>query len=529
MSGAPSTQLQQALYAVGDSLRRGEIARAMELSEQAIAQGLEDASLLTLAGQRRLRAGMPQDALAPLVRAREIAPGKIEGLDTLGVCLTQLGRGPEAVRVFDEALAVAPQVASLHLHKAQTLEETGTLHKAQAVLEELLVLEPGNAQALARLAVLAARRGDTAAARDFAARVLAVEPLPAATIALAMADLQDKLFDAARDRLSVLLADARMSPIDMSVAQGLMGDALDGLDRPDKAFASYATSRETLRQATTGLLHGREGGLARVRRIDSYFRSAPLKYWQAKAKGAAPAVTHVFLVGFPGSGTALLARALAGYRDVQILEDADCFADTLRVFVDRPGGLVHFAALDEAEIQRCRAAYWKRVNEAGCKPERSVFIDKMPLNILHLGLVARLFPYAKILFAQRDPRDVAFSCFRRRLVLSAQTYELTGLDSAATFYAAVMDLAQFYRDKLGLAIFDSKHEELLADFAGGMQKICDFLGLAHEGESEPLNNLENVPGLNQASAGRWRRYRAQLEPVLPILTPWIDRFGYKES
>jgi len=540
MSVAPSPQLQRALYAVGDALRRGDVAMAMDLSEQAVGDGLEETNILTLAGQRRLRLGKPEAALPLFTRARELNPASIEALNGLGLSLTQLGRGREAVAVFDDALIRSPGTAYLHLHKAQTLEEIGAFRAAQTALEKLLALDPRDAQALARLAGLAARRGDMVAARDFATRALAITPMAAATIALAMADLEDKGFETARARLAPLIADRNTSPVNLSIAQGLMGDALDGLDKPAEAFAAYVSARETLRDAASFLFKDKEGAQSRVRRIAAYFQTAPAEPWQARPDAAAGR-THVFLVGFPRSGTTLLEQVLASHGDIQTLEEADCLADAIRDFADPPGGLERFAALNAEELDRYRALHWKRVAENGVTPDRKVFIDKMPLNVIHLGLIARLFPAAKILFALRDPRDVVLSCFRRRLVMTAHMYEFTRLDSAAQFYAVVMDLAQLYRAKLGLPVHDTRHEDMLSDFDGEMGKVCAFLGLAFDDSMRDFavlarardiktpSGFQVVRGLTREGAGQWRRFSAQLEPVLPILAPWAARFGYEES
>jgi hypothetical protein len=73
------------------------------------------------------------------------------------------------------------------------------------------------------------------------------------------------------------------------------------------------------------------------------------------------------------------------------------------------------------------------VAEAGFSSARPVFIDKMPLNSVLLCLIAKLFPDAKILFALRDPRDVVFSCFRRRFGMTQQMFELLTLEGTAAY------------------------------------------------------------------------------------------------
>jgi tetratricopeptide (TPR) repeat protein len=525
--------LQQYLHLVGDRLRRQDVAGAMKLSEQAVSQGLEEPNLLVLAGQERMRLGRPEAALPLLVRARQMAPTSIETLNGLGLCLAQLGQAAPAVAAFDEAIALSASTAYLHLHKAQTLEDAGGFAAARETLEQWIVKAPGDAAALARLAGLCARRGEMAAARDYAQRTLAIAPLPAATIALAMADLEERDFEAALARLLPLAADPGLTPVNRSIILGLMGDAWDGLDKIPEAFASYARSRETLRAAFAPLFEGRENAVDRVRRIADHVRAMPAATGRPAGSDTP---LHVFLVGFPRSGTTLLEQVLASHGAIQTLEERDCLSEAVRDFVDTPDGLDRLDATNDAGLARYRALYWQR---AGGPPQRPVFVDKMPLNTIHLGVIARLFPRAKILFAIRDPRDVVLSCFRRRLVMTAHMYEFTQLAGAARFYDEVMSLAELYRRKLDLAILDLHHESLLDDFDGEVRRLCGFLGLdwdpamrdfaaaARKRDIKTPSGLQVKRGLNADGAGQWQRYRTQLEPVLPILAPWVTRFGYE--
>ena len=117
--------------------------------------------------------------------------------------------------------------------------------------------------------------GDMAAARGYATRALRHGPSPAATIALAMADLEDKQFETARERLAPLLTGPGLTPVNLSIALGLDGDALDMLDRPMEAFAAYVAARETLREPLAALLKDKESAVDRVRRHAAFARATP--------------------------------------------------------------------------------------------------------------------------------------------------------------------------------------------------------------------------------------------------------------
>jgi tetratricopeptide (TPR) repeat protein len=491
-----------------------------------------------------LRKGNAQHALAILQKARTQAPRDLHVLNLLGTALAILGRHGEALAVFDAALALAPDKAALHLNRGHMLEEVGRLADADAALAEAIRLEPRNADALARLAGLSVRRGDYAAARDSAARALAVAPVPAASLALARADIEAGAFEAALAGVEPLLKNSHNTPVNRSIAWGLKGDALDALERPVEAFAAYAAAREILRVHFTPMFEaaGAETAAARARRLIAYFEGAAPQAWRAAAPAPVPATPlHVFLVGFPRSGTTLLEQILASHPDVETLEETDCLPSVAEDFVGRPGGLDRLAALPPAALDEARAAYWKRAAELGATRRRRVFIDKLPLNTLHLCVVAKLFPQAKVLFALRDPRDVVLSCFRRRLAMTPHMFEFSTLERAASYYDLVMRLAAAYRAKLALPILESRHEALIGDFEGETRRLCEFLGLEWNADLRGFAGLARtrdiktpsgpqiLRGLSQGGAGQWRRYAAQLAPVLPKLSPWVRRFGYTDA
>jgi tetratricopeptide (TPR) repeat protein len=538
VAGSGSLSGMTRLEDVEAALRAGDMTRAMRLSEAAVAAGAEHPTLLSLAGLKRMGGGDNAAALPLLIRARELAPRHVGVLDALGQCLTRLGRSREAVAVFDAALAIAPD-ARLHFNKAMALEDLSALGEARAGFERAVALVPTHAEALARLAVLAAQRGETGAAREWAMRAIRIDPRePVAHIALAMAALEEKNLAAAEAQIHILLQMPDLSAVNLAIVHGLAGDILDGQDRPAEAFAAYSAAKSTLRSAYAPLMRG-ESAQARERRLVDYFRDAEPGSWHA-IKPPAPR-THVFLVGFPRSGTTLLEQVLAAHPDMEAMEERACLADSAAEFFGANEDLDRLAALCDADLTPWRAAYWNRVAEAGRMPSKPVFIDKMPLNAVFLPLIARLFPSAKIVFALRDPRDVVLSCFRRRFGMNTGMFEFTSLDSTAAYYAAVMDLIAIYREKLALDMLETRHEHLIADFRGQARRLCEFLGVEFRSEMENFaaqaraqnidtpSSAQVARGLSAAGLGQWRRYRPQLAPILPLLAPFVARLGYPET
>jgi tetratricopeptide (TPR) repeat protein len=530
------------LQAIQDRLRAGDIVAATALADEALAAGHEQPFILNLVAERRERAGLFDEALALLERAQALAPEDFSVRQALGLCLYRLERYRSALEQFDAVLAVRPDFAPGHAGRGMALEALGDLTGAQAAWEQTLRLQPGHLQAIAGMALLASRRGDHEEARPLAETVLAAAPgYPDAVMTLASADLAAGQSASAEARLrEMLTAPERMTPMQAALAQGLLGDVLDAEDRAGEAFDAYSDCNGQLRDLYRGRYETGPSVTDDARALVAAVDAAPAGAWTRLAQASSSSArSHVFLVGFPRSGTTLLEQALVSHPDVESLEERDTLADAVEAYLSPGADPGRLAAAPEAELSRLRAAYWARVAEEGGRPQGKVFIDKYPLNTLKLPLIAKLFPDARILFAQRDPRDVVLSCFRRRFGMNRSMYQFLTLYGAAALYDVAM---QFGERLLGgtipLSTYTVRHETLVEDFDGVAGGLCDFLGIPRtdamrdfaqrtrdRGIATP-SAAQLARGLNAEGVGAWRRYREPMATVMPILAPWVERFGY---
>ncbi|MBV9694736.1 MAG: sulfotransferase, partial [Alphaproteobacteria bacterium] len=325
-----------------------------------------------------------------------------------------------------------------------------------------------------------------------------------------------------------------------AAACGIIGDALDAMGEFERAFESYSRKGEILRAAYAPGANI-ESQLLRVQRLKRYFTRADKAQWTSAPVPAPGAIkTHVFVLGFARSGTTLLENVLATHPALEVMAEHDGLKDCYPV-TDSDAALDAFAALDAEGLQRYRDLYWQEARSAGMPLERTVFVDKLPLNSVVLCLIAKLFPRAKIVFALRDPRDVVFSSFRRRFGMTPQMYELTTLEGAARYYDAVMALVQVYRRVLTLDLHEVRLENLVTDFKGEMDRLCGFLGVAGTEAMqrfEPARTGRDVTtpsaaqlakGLNAGGLGPWRNYAGPMAEVTPLLQPWVAAYGYGDA
>jgi hypothetical protein len=239
------------------------------------------------------------------------------------------------------------------------------------------------------------------------------------------------------------------------------------------------------------------------------------------------------------SGTTLLEQALAAHSEVETLEERETLAGLCPGYMGRTDASDGLGLPEGEELDRARLAYWDRVRAYGAKPGGKIFVEKQPFNTLYLPLIGRLFPSAKILFVVRDPRDVILSCFRRHLEVKPTTFELLTLEGAARFYDVVMRIAELCRASASLDIFDVRYEDVVGDFDASVTAICRRLGVewadsmrdfdrtARTRDIRSVSSAQVRQSLNTDGVGSWRRYEKQLSPVLPLLRPWIEKFGYR--
>ena len=516
-----------------------EFERAAEIAEEALLAGFEHPLLMNVLATRHEQRGRLEDAVRLLERALTIAPDDVPARNALALCLQRVDRPAEALQQVDELLRRHPELGFVHANRGNALIALGSLGLARESHLEALRLDPDNLAAMAALASIATHRGEHAEARMWAERTLARVPgYPDAVLSLAAAEFDGRRYQEAEKLLGSVIADVRAGVLDKARAHGLLGDVLDAQACYEEALTAYLACSSALAQVNQR--YAQESGVLDYAWSLTRAFEAVAPRWTVQPKPVVAPVgplRHVFLVGFPRSGTTLLEVVLDGHPDVVSLEERELLTEGVLRFMREPLDLAALADADEATLERLRAAYWAAASAAGAVVEAKVFIDKHPLNTLKLPLIARLFPHACILFACRDPRDVVLSCFRRRFRMNAAMYQMLSLEGAARFYDAVMSFAAAVRPVLGLDWRQVRYEDVMADFGGEMRSICAFLGLAwndsmgsfaqrvQSREHSTPSTAQLSRGLDRSGVGHWRHYAAALAPLQPVLEPWVQRLA----
>jgi tetratricopeptide (TPR) repeat protein len=198
--------------------------------------------------------------------------------------------------------------------------------------------------------------------------------------------------------------------------------------------------------------------------------------------------------------------------------------------------------LSQTEVRHLRKAYFEYTENYVADIENAaIIVDKLPLNILHIPFVQVLFPGTKFLFSLRHPIDVCLSCFQQNFLMTDAMSYFTSLDETFARYRDVMELLDRYRATLNPEILTVRYENLVTDLDGVASEIFAFLDYEpdkkyrdfHKVGKEQIIRMRSRSQVTQrlydSSCDRWKNYADELEPYIPIVQEFIDKYGYAEQ
>ena len=496
---------------------------------------------LTL-GLVRLDARDPAGARASLLDAFERAPqaARIRIHAARACSLCQDFQGVEdLLRPWRDWLPLGD--AALQVELANLLLATGDAVSARMLLEEVVRERPDDHAAALFLAHVEERFNELDAAERRVEGVLAVVESGTAARVEAL-------------QLQALLALRRG---DARAAQALLEQAGPRDDRDAQHAFRLADCADRLGQHALAMqaldrAHALQSAEQRSLTPDWYVAGAPAlpavmprvtsaQYarWPRHSAPAA-AASPVFVVGFPRSGTTLLEQMLDAHPALQSMDENPFFtrlADTLRRHDARV--MQDLGVLRQYDVDGLRQRYDALVAQRIARHPGTQLVDKNPLNLLWLPLMHRLYPAARNILCVRHPCDVILSCYRQNFRSSILIAACSTLERLAHAYVEAMDTWQAHAGVFGSTVLVTRHEDLVADIGGEARRIADFLQLD---DTAPMLAFDRhardkgfigtpsysqvVEPVNRKGVGRWLAYRPWFEPLLPILAPLLERWGY---
>ncbi|MFI5460512.1 MAG: tetratricopeptide repeat protein [Isosphaerales bacterium] len=473
---------------LGNVLRlMGGKAAALEHFREAVRLDPTASEARSNLGKMLLERGEAQEALGHCQQVLQLRPNSHEAQNNLGNVLYVLGRLDLALACFREAVRLKPDLASAHAGLGAVLEELGELDQAQTSFREALRHDPRHAGALARLAT----------------RLRA--NLPEADLAT----IEDLLADPD-------LPTEQRWPLQFGLAHSL--DARQEFDR-----AAALTLQANALQLTDFQKGGRGYEPGRHRKFVDHLIAAFTPRFFAQVRGfGLDTERPVFVVGMPRSGTTLIEQVLASHPRVFGAGELRLARETFQGVPEAVGRAE--APLDCVEyLDRNAAQYLARrhLNElAALDGSADRVVDKMPENTLYLGLIAALFPRAKLIHCRRDVRDVALSCWMTHFAQVRWACDPDHIASRVHEYQRVMN---YWRRVLPVPVFEVDYEDMVADPERVSRELVAWCALEWDPvclefykTRRPVRTTSVAQvrqPLYSSSVGRWKNYERSLAPL----------------
>ena len=501
--------------------------------------------------------GKLDEAAASYRRATALKPAFAEAHNNLGAALVDQGRWEEAVACCREALALKPDYAGAYCNLGNALRSLGRLHEAVACCRRALELKPDLVEAHNNLGNALNDQGKLEEAAACYRRALELNPgyVEAhgnlGSLLEEMGDLQaaeDSFRAAARCNNRFVYAHwglaqlrgARLPDQDLAVQRRLLAetDLTDahrlllhfGLAYVFDARGEYEKAAEHLEQANAlQLAEWRKRGQAydpqdHKSRIERMIAVCGGDFF-ARVRGfGLESELPVFVVGLPRSGTTLVEQILASHPQVFGAGEISLAGDTMRALggqtADPIEGLRH---LGRATAQHLASRHLERLR--ALNPAALRIVDKMPDNYLYLGLLAILFPRAKVVHCRRDLRDAAVSCWMTYFKDIRWANDPRHIASRFQEYDRIM---AHWRTFLPVPLLEINYEETVSDLEGVARRLTSWCGLEWEPQClqfyrarRPVSTASAVQvrqPVYTTSVGRWKHYEQLLSPLLRMIS-----------
>lgn len=237
----------------------------------------------------------------------------------------------------------------------------------------------------------------------------------------------------------------------------------------------------------------------------------------------------IFIVGLPRAGSTLLEQILSSHSQIEGTQELPNILSLSQALRRRGTGEHAYpdvlSELTDEEITKFGETFIAetQVHRHG-KP---YFIDKMPNNFRHIGLIKLILPNAKIIDARRHPMSCGFSVFKQ-LFAEGQEFSYS-LQDIGEYYRDYVELMDYWDKVLPGAVLRVQHEDVVADLETQVRRMLDYLGLPFEQSCIDYHKTERsvrTPSSEQvrqpiftSSLEQWKNYEPWLEPLITALGP----------
>ena len=474
-----------------------------------------------------------------LYKATQINPNYAAAHNNLGATLKELGEYQNAINCCQKAIKINPNYADAHYNLGLVFKELGEFKKAISCFKKAIQIHPSYIIAHQNLMEAYEKTNQE---RELKSAISNAQTLIKDNSIIKLYEgillSRNEKFVEAKNCLELISFGA--DEINKEILRvSTLAKCYDRIGDTDKAF-NYFKKANLLSQKTKIKNFDKNKYLQEIKIRREFFKKSNIEKWPTlKQPDNEP--SPIFLIGFPRSGTTLLDTILRSHPLIEVVEEQFMVEQLINSLNQLPnGGLEDLKEIENEQIIKIRKTYFESLeSQIQNKNNTKLYIDKLPLNIIHVGEIVRIFPNAKFIVSLRHPCDCVLSCFMQDFELNDAMANFLNLDDAAHLYDAVMNLWTQYTSIFSINYHEVKYENLIENFEPTVRSILNFLELSWD--DSVLNYLITAkkrdriatPSYYQVTKpiysyaiGRWQRYKKQTSNIYPILEGWIKKFNY---
>jgi tetratricopeptide (TPR) repeat protein len=520
-----------ALMAAAAALVDGKLDPAEQILRDYLAARPDEPAAIRMMAEIAARLGHHDDAEALLVRCLKIAPSFAAARHNLATVLYRQGRSEDSLIQLAQLLAREPRNPAYQNLKAAALARIGDYADAIALYEDVLARYPQQSKgwmSYGHALKTVGRSADCVAA--YRKAVTLAPSLGEAWWSLANMKTY-RFTDADLAAMDGELARADLSEDDRFHLHYALGKGHEDAARYAESFAHYAKGAELRRAQIAYDPAVMRGHVVRSK------AALTAELFASRAGQGCAAPDPIFILGLPRAGSTLIEQILASHSQVEgtmELPDITSMARRLggaKTSKDVSAYPEILADLSREDLRVLGEEFLERTRVQR-KTAKPLFIDKMPNNFAHIGLIALMLPNAKIIDARRHPMGCCFSGFKQHFA-RGQNFSY-GLDDIGRYYADYVELMAHFDAVLPGRVHRVIYEDMVADPEGQIRALLDYCGLSFE--EACLNFHENDRAVRTASSEQvrrpifkdavehWQNYESWLDPLKSALGPVLSRY-----
>ena len=520
-----------ALLTAATALCENRIPEAEALLRAHLLKAPTDVAAIRMLAEVAARLGRHEDAETLLARCLELAPSFHAARQNYALVLYRGNKPEQALVELESLLAVDAANPSYRNLKAVVLGRIGDYEPAMALFAGLLEEYPGNAKIWLSYGHTLKTAGKQDAAIAAYRKCIALDPCFGEAY-WSLANLKTFRFDA--DDVAAMQRQLAREGLDVAHRYHFefsLGKALEDARDYAASFAHYERGN-TLRLGVVPYNHALTSN--RLHRAREVFTR---DFYAQRAGYGADAADPIFIVGLPRSGSTLLEQILSSHSAVEGTMELPEIISMTRDLRRRAGpgpDATYFDALASLDADAVRALGEQYIERTRIqrKTPAPYFIDKMPNNFVHVGLIHLALPNARIIDARRHPLACCFSCYKQHFARGQNfTYSL---EDIGRYYADYVALMAHFDEVLPGRVHRVIYEHMVEDTEAEVRRLLDYCGLPFEDAC--LRFFENDRPVRTASSEQvrkpiyrdgidhWRHYEPWLEPLKTALGPVLEAY-----